>query len=695
MTWVIGQKLQGGKYTIKEELGLGGFGITYLAMDNNQRKVVIKTLNETIQKNPDFDKFKQDFEHEAQRLRKCSHPHIVKVYDSFQEDSLPYIVLEYIDGENLAEWVNKYGVFSESEALNYIQQIGEALKVIHNKGLLHRDLKPENIMLRVNKSEAVLIDFGIAREFAPNLTVSHTQFISDYYSPIEQYDRRAKRDVYTDIYSLAATLYVILTKELPVPAPVRAVGTQLQQPKQLNPNISNKVNNAILQGMALKPSDRPQSVEKWLKSLGIKNTNTTINLTTQVTPDSGSAKSKKNSLFWFGIGLTTALITFGLGSFGYHKWTIYQELKVVEEIERLKINESYVECINKSLNVPKNSHKYEDAQNLLNECASEQLAQAQNYVKNKDFKEGIVAAKLIPTKSYFYQEAQNLISQASDNLFSQAKNLYEKEGNIEKAITLTKSIPDNIRSKNKIADTIIKWRNDWRANEALFKDAQTALDEGKWYKARKVINKLTTNYWQNQANSINKTVKNKIAAIEREQLAKENWEKAVEKANNYRYKEAIYMAKKIPSKTSRYRKAQSAIPKWTKKLGLEGFKDGKYFYEDTKDKGKHLLLKKQGRNIIGYEFYPYTDYEVCFKGVIKNNTITNGTIAYYPEGSGAGLDGYTDMSGAPVLTEKLVFENYNSINLSKWYKLNINKIDNHLGFNFNMKTLQICEKRFS
>jgi serine/threonine protein kinase len=271
MAWASGQRVKNGDYTIQKEIGQGGFGITYLATDSNGKPVVIKTLNDTVQRRPDFDKFQQDFLNEALRLAKCTHPHIVKIYELFQEGGLWCMVMEYIDGEDLANRVVNRGTLPEPEALGYIQQIGEALAVVHRNGLLHRDIKPQNIMLRAGKSEAVLIDFGIAREFTPNLTQSHTQFLSDGFAPIEQYDRRAKRNACNDVYALAATLYALLTGEVPTPAPNIAAGTPLTPPKQHNPRISDRVNRAILKGMALQAKDRPQSVREWLELLGVGN----------------------------------------------------------------------------------------------------------------------------------------------------------------------------------------------------------------------------------------------------------------------------------------------------------------------------------------------------------------------------------------------------------------------------------------
>ncbi|OUL24275.1 serine/threonine-protein kinase [Nostoc sp. 106C] len=264
MVWASGQQLQGGKYTIEKELGEGGFGITYRARGNNGRFVVIKTLNDKVQRRPDFDKFQQDFVNEAIKLAKCNHPHIVQIDEVIHENTLWCIVMEYIDGENLAHRVEHQGILPEAEALRYIQQIGEALTVVHNNGLLHRDVKPQNIMLRGGKSEAVLIDFGIAQEFSQNLTQTHTQMVTDAFSPIEQYDKRAKRGAFTDVYALAATLYSLLTGEIPTMAPIRAIGTLLEEPKSINPSISERVNQAILKGMEVKPENRPQSIQEWL-----------------------------------------------------------------------------------------------------------------------------------------------------------------------------------------------------------------------------------------------------------------------------------------------------------------------------------------------------------------------------------------------------------------------------------------------
>jgi serine/threonine protein kinase len=263
MAWTPGQVLQGGKYTIEHRLGQGGFGITYLAKDKKGNLVVIKTLKDTEPNRLDFDQHQQDFVNQALRLKGCQHPHIVKVYELIKEGELWGIVMEYIAGETLANC----GILSESEALHYIEQIGDALSFVHENRLLHRDVKPQNIMVRSGQAEAVLIDFGIAREFVPDLTLTHTTNLTPTYAPPEQYNSRARWSPCTDIYALAATLYKLLTGKPPASSVSRVIGSTLMPPQQLNPSISDRVNAAILQGMNLKPENRPQSVQEWLALL--------------------------------------------------------------------------------------------------------------------------------------------------------------------------------------------------------------------------------------------------------------------------------------------------------------------------------------------------------------------------------------------------------------------------------------------
>ncbi len=273
--WKKGDSLRGNHYTIYSELGGGGFGIVYLAKNREGKCVAIKTLNEIAQRRKDFNKVRENFQKEATMLGCCSHPNIVKIENSFSEGQLPCIVMEYVEGKNLSNYVDECGTLSEEEALHYIQQVGDALMEVHRKGLLHRDVKPENILIRDANKEAVLIDFGLVKEFLPDVTQQYTENMGTHgFSPGEMYDSKGRLGDYTDVYSLAATLYYLLTNEVPPAAFNRVYRDELAPPKQYNPNISDVVNSAILKGMAIDRRDRPQSVREWLNLLngqGYKN----------------------------------------------------------------------------------------------------------------------------------------------------------------------------------------------------------------------------------------------------------------------------------------------------------------------------------------------------------------------------------------------------------------------------------------
>lgn len=270
MIWKQNETIQGGKYVIEEILGVGGFGVTYRARDLEFNKLVaIKTANDLIQTKANFAKQQEKFVQEAFRLAKCRHLHIVEVEDVCQEGGLWCMVMEYLTGGNLERYTIERQLLSETEASLYIRQIGAALTYIHQQNLLHRDVKPSNVMLRTNATEAVLIDFGLAREFVDGQIQTHTNARTESYAPIEQYQIRAKRGAFTDVYALAATFYFLLTGVPPLPAQFRWQGAELIPPKKHNPAISDRLNWCIIQGMTLEPEQRPQSVAEWLEILSV------------------------------------------------------------------------------------------------------------------------------------------------------------------------------------------------------------------------------------------------------------------------------------------------------------------------------------------------------------------------------------------------------------------------------------------
>ncbi|MEG4343634.1 serine/threonine-protein kinase [Microcoleus sp. A003_D6] len=268
--WPTGQQLHNGKYIIEEILGGGGFGVTYRAQNSKEGKVVaIKTLNAISQGKPNFRELQTKFMNEALCLATCKHPHVVRVYEVFPEMAgdieLWCMVMELIDGIDLAGHLEDNGILSETKALQIIQQVGDALTFVHKQGLTHLDVKPQNIMLRKRGLSAVLIDFGLARQVTtPGKLRTNSNSGIECYAPIELLEKRAELGSYTDVYSLAATLYVMLTGELPFPSLFRKQNIPLTPPKQHNDKISDRVNAAIIKGMELEPQNRPQSVQEWL-----------------------------------------------------------------------------------------------------------------------------------------------------------------------------------------------------------------------------------------------------------------------------------------------------------------------------------------------------------------------------------------------------------------------------------------------
>lgn len=264
---LVGKTLQGGKYTLEQELGRGGFGVTYKATHHYlEQVVVIKTLNESLQLHPEFPRFQHRFQDEAKALALCVHPNIVRVSDFFVEAEWPYMVMDYVAGLTLQALVFPGRPLDEATAIYYIRQVGEALKVVHQKGLLHRDIKPANIILRQGTQEVVLIDFGIARGFNTDSTQTHTNLVSDGYAPLEQYLVKEKRTPASDVYGLAATLYALLTAQVPTPSVIRD-RQPMPAPRELQPQMSAAVNQAIMRGMAVEARFRPANVEEWLSLL--------------------------------------------------------------------------------------------------------------------------------------------------------------------------------------------------------------------------------------------------------------------------------------------------------------------------------------------------------------------------------------------------------------------------------------------
>lgn len=277
-----GACLASGEYRIKQPLGQGGFGITYQGIDTRlNRAVAVKeffpegcwregsTVVSAGRWNLDtYSNAKQKFLLEGQTLGQFNHPGIVRVFYYFEENNTAYLVMEYLKGKTLTEFLKqRQGKLSQAKALEHIAKVGEALEILHQAQFLHRDIKPDNIML-ADDGRVVLIDFGAARDFTTTSTVRYTTMLTPGYAPLEQYGRALKYGAFTDIYALGSTLYHLLTGEAPVSAIERAAGVELKSVKEIAPHVSLHVSEAIAKAMAMDVTKRIQSVGEFLALLG-------------------------------------------------------------------------------------------------------------------------------------------------------------------------------------------------------------------------------------------------------------------------------------------------------------------------------------------------------------------------------------------------------------------------------------------
>ncbi|NEO03500.1 MAG: serine/threonine protein kinase, partial [Moorea sp. SIO3I7] len=175
MSLPTGYSLKEGKYTIQHKLGIGAFGTTYQATrklrDGQEEIVAIKIGKDELSENERSAREK-NFKDEAKRLKQFNHNHIVKFIEYFYEPTINRhcLVMEYIEGETLDQLIKEGNEITDEQAIEYIKEVADALAAMHEVNLIHRDVNHRNIMVRHGTEEAILIDFGIAREFVPDRT---------------------------------------------------------------------------------------------------------------------------------------------------------------------------------------------------------------------------------------------------------------------------------------------------------------------------------------------------------------------------------------------------------------------------------------------------------------------------------------------------------------------------------------------
>ena len=278
------------RYIIGKVLGFGGFGVTYLAWDGKlEQKVAIKEYlpgefstrmpGQAIvtvfngEKAEQFDNGLKKFVDEAKRLAKFQNEvGIVKIFDSFEENKTAYIVMEYLEGETLSDYLKQNGPISEDRAVDMLRPIMESLITVHEEGLLHRDIAPDNIFLTTS-GEVKLIDFGASRYATTTHSRSLTVIVKPGYSPEEQYRSRGDQGTHTDVYAVAATLYKMITGKTPPDAMERRAKYENQnkdiliEPHKLVKGISVNREIAILNALNVRIEDRTPDIISFIDEL--------------------------------------------------------------------------------------------------------------------------------------------------------------------------------------------------------------------------------------------------------------------------------------------------------------------------------------------------------------------------------------------------------------------------------------------
>lgn len=264
-----GKKLDG-RYEIRELIGVGGMANVYRCYDTiDAREVAIKILKDEFLDNEDFIR---RFKNESKAIAVLNHPNIVRVYDVSFGDMIQYIVMEYIDGITLKEYIDMQGVLDWKETVHLTTQVLKALQHAHENGIVHRDIKPHNIMLLQDGSIKVT-DFGIAR-FSSNATGTMTeQAIGSVHYIAPEQARGDKTDGKTDIYSVGVMMYEMLTGRVPFDAD-SAVSVALMQlqtapkrPREINPSIPEGLEEITIKAMQKNPEARYHSAVEMLSDI--------------------------------------------------------------------------------------------------------------------------------------------------------------------------------------------------------------------------------------------------------------------------------------------------------------------------------------------------------------------------------------------------------------------------------------------
>ena len=297
-----------GRYTIEGVLGQGGFGITYLGIDElHEKKVAIKeffpqgivtrnieyqdTVTVTfVGEKDNYEKGKERFLKEARTMAKFSKDEgIVKALDFFEINNTAYIVMEYLEGITLKQYLRENQRIAPEDLIELLVSLIESLDEIHSQGMIHRDISPDNIMV-LPDGRIKLMDFGAARDYTEFGEKSLSIVLKPGYAPPEQYQTHGVQGPWTDIYALCATMYKCITGENPPDAIERVMDDSLKKISEFGIAIPPQEEAAIIKGMSVSAKDRYQDIKDFCEDLygGYEETSVSENKESEIKIETGS-----------------------------------------------------------------------------------------------------------------------------------------------------------------------------------------------------------------------------------------------------------------------------------------------------------------------------------------------------------------------------------------------------------------------
>ena len=341
------------EYRLDAVLGAGGFGITYRAYDANLDKfVAIKeylpvefaTRTEASTVVPHSNADAQDYHwgltrflDEARTLARFDHTHLNRVHRFFESNGTAYMVLEYIQGETLADRLSREPYLEEELLMRLLEEVLSGLAVMHEAGYVHRDIKPGNLMLREEDGSAVVLDFGAARQAVGQRSKPITSILTPGYAPVEQYDGKVDRvGAWTDIYALGMVAYRCISgmgdSELPdavarMLAHTKGGTTLLPAVEAGKGRYSSKLLEAIDWAMEVDEEERPQSVEAWRQALagGSRRKSPTKSVRKATTRQTRGTTTDRSGIHWSSVALTVVIVAL-LGVGAWWGWQTYPAL---------------------------------------------------------------------------------------------------------------------------------------------------------------------------------------------------------------------------------------------------------------------------------------------------------------------------------------------------------------------------------